>query len=101
MRWTVPDGDGVRCDTFCHDGAEVVAHYDSMLAKLICWAPDRTTALDKVDRALARTRIEGVDTTAGLQRALVRHADVRDDRIHTRGIEDTFLPGWTAWESAR
>jgi acetyl-CoA carboxylase biotin carboxylase subunit len=95
-RWTVPDGDGVRVDTYCFDGAVVTPHVDSMIAKLICWGPDRATALGRMERALSRVRVDGVPTTAPLARDLVRHADFRADRITTRWVEERLLPAWSA-----
>jgi acetyl-CoA carboxylase biotin carboxylase subunit len=93
-RWTMPEGAGVRVDTHCFDGWTVVPHYDSMIAKLICWGGDRAEALHRMDRALARVNVEGVSTTAGIARDLVRHGDFRANRINTRWIEDRFLPQW-------
>jgi acetyl-CoA carboxylase biotin carboxylase subunit len=65
-----------------------------MIAKLICWGGDRAEALHRMDRALARVNVEGVSTTAGIARDLVRHGDFRANRINTRWIEDRFLPQW-------
>jgi acetyl-CoA carboxylase, biotin carboxylase subunit len=93
-RWTMPEGAGVRVDTHCFDGWTVVPHYDSMIAKLICWGGDRPEALRRMDRALAHVAVEGVSTTAGIARDLVRHGDFRANRINTRWIEDRFLPQW-------
>ena len=93
-RWTMPEGAGVRVDTHCFDGWTVVPHYDSMIAKLICWGGDRPEALRRMDRALAHVAVEGVATTAGIARDLVRHGDFRANRINTRWIEDRFLPQW-------
>jgi acetyl-CoA carboxylase, biotin carboxylase subunit len=93
-RWTMPEGAGVRVDTHCFDGWTVVPHYDSMIAKLICWGGDRPEALRRMDRALAHVAVDGVSTTAGIARDLVRHGDFRANRINTRWIEDRFLPQW-------
>ena len=100
-RWTPPMGAGVRVDTHCHDGYVVSAHYDSLLAKLICHAEDRSSAVDLMDRALSRFRVDGVPTTVGFQRALVRHGDFRANRINTRWVEERFLSSWgTATKTA-
>ena len=93
-RWTPPLGAGIRVDSHCHDGYEVGANYDSMVAKLICFAEDRRAAIDLMDRALARFGVEGIDTTIPFQRALIRHGDFRENHINTRWVEETFLPSW-------
>ncbi|MGE0487457.1 MAG: acetyl/propionyl/methylcrotonyl-CoA carboxylase subunit alpha [Gammaproteobacteria bacterium] len=95
-RWVLPQGEGIRVDTHCHDGYVVGAHYDSMVAKLICWGESRAAAADRLHRALGRVRIEGIATTVPLLRDLVGHGDFRADRINTCWLEDHFLPGWTA-----
>ncbi len=75
LRW--PDGPGVRVDAGVYEGSEVSIYYDPMLAKLIVWAADRASALDRLERALAELRVEGIRTTAPLFRALLADADFR------------------------
>lgn len=99
-RWALPQGDGVRVDTHCHDGYVVGTNYDSMVAKLICRGETRAEAAMRMYRALGRVRIDGIDTTAGLLRDLVGHGDFRADRINTRWLEDRFLPEWSARHAA-
>jgi acetyl-CoA carboxylase biotin carboxylase subunit len=95
-RWTLPQGEGIRVDTHCHDGYVVGAHYDSMVAKLICRGETRAAAIDRLHRVLGRVHIEGIATTVPLLRDLVGHGDFRADRINTRWLEDHFLPEWSA-----
>ncbi|MFI5792718.1 5-oxoprolinase/urea amidolyase family protein [Streptomyces sp. NPDC051677] len=60
---------GVRVDGWVETGTEVSASYDPMLAKVIAHGPDREHALRRLDEALARTRVDGVETNLGLVRA--------------------------------
>jgi acetyl/propionyl-CoA carboxylase alpha subunit len=46
-----------------------------MLAKLIVWGSDRSQAMDRLARALAELRIEGICTTVPLFRALLKDKD--------------------------
>ena len=92
--WVPPTGAGIRTDTHCFAGYAVPTYYDSLLAKLICHGTDRSAALTLAARALDAFVIEGVETTLALHRALVRHPDVRENRITTRWVEESFLPGW-------
>jgi acetyl-CoA carboxylase biotin carboxylase subunit len=58
-----PSGPGVRVDSHLFRSYEVPPHYDSLLAKLIVWAPTREEAIARGRRALHEYVIEGVPTT--------------------------------------
>ncbi|MET9503077.1 5-oxoprolinase/urea amidolyase family protein [Streptomyces sp. NPDC006622] len=60
---------GVRVDGWVETGTEVSPAYDPMLAKVIAYGSDRAHALARLDEALARTRIDGIETNLGLVRA--------------------------------
>ncbi|MGW7419300.1 5-oxoprolinase/urea amidolyase family protein [Streptomyces sp. NPDC054813] len=60
---------GVRVDGWVETGTEVTTSYDPMLAKVIAHGPDRDRALRALDEALARTRVDGIETNLGLVRA--------------------------------
>lgn len=60
---------GVRVDGWVETGCEVTTSYDPMLAKVIAYGADRALALRRLDEALARTRVDGVETNLGLVRA--------------------------------
>lgn len=58
----LPGGKGIRVDTAIYSGYEVPPYYDSMLAKLIVHAQNRTEALRKMRSALGEIIIEGIHT---------------------------------------
>ncbi len=89
----VPDGPWTRFDTGYRQGDQVSPHYDSLLGKLVVWAPDRDQAIRRMDRALAELRVEGpgLHTTVALHRALLRHPDVIADR-HDVQFLDRAMP---------
>ncbi|MET7473944.1 5-oxoprolinase/urea amidolyase family protein [Streptomyces sp. NPDC005648] len=60
---------GVRVDGWVETGTEVTTSYDPMLAKVIAYGPDRAHALRRLDEALSRTRVDGIETNLGLVRA--------------------------------
>ncbi|MFE0728816.1 5-oxoprolinase/urea amidolyase family protein [Streptomyces antibioticus] len=60
---------GVRVDGWVETGTEVTTSYDPMLAKVVAYGADREHALRRLDEALARTRIDGIETNLGLVRA--------------------------------
>ena len=67
----LPGGPGIRVDTHMVAGAEVSAHYDSMIAKVIAFGATRDEALSRVQTALAELRIAGVKSNASLHRTLL------------------------------
>jgi acetyl-CoA carboxylase biotin carboxylase subunit len=76
-RFDVPGGPFTRVDTHAFPGYVLGPHYDSLLAKVIVWAPDREQALDRMDRALAEFVIagRGVRTTIPFLRQVIADAD--------------------------
>ena len=91
LRW--PQGPGVRVDAGVYQGSEVSIHYDPMLAKLIAWGADREQAMERLGRALAELRIEGIRTTAPLYRALLADADFRAGRLDNGMLERKMAAG--------
>ncbi|MGW1718457.1 5-oxoprolinase/urea amidolyase family protein [Streptomyces sp. NPDC002156] len=68
---------GVRVDGWVETGTEVTTSYDPMLAKVIAYGSDRAHALRRLDEALARTRVDGIETNLGLVRAALADRDFR------------------------
>ncbi|MBV8074419.1 MAG: acetyl-CoA carboxylase biotin carboxylase subunit [Candidatus Eremiobacteraeota bacterium] len=83
----LPGGPGVRVDTQIFAGLDVPPFYDSLLAKIIAVGRTRASALSRMERALAETRIEGVKTTAGICAEILR-----DRRFVRGGVSVEFLP---------
>ncbi|OXY96237.1 5-oxoprolinase/urea amidolyase family protein [Streptomyces diastatochromogenes] len=68
---------GVRVDGWVETGTEVTTSYDPLLAKVIAYGPDRAHALRRLDEALARTRVDGIETNLGLVRAALTAPEFR------------------------
>lgn len=68
-----PGGFGVRVDSAAYPGCQISPHYDSMIAKLIVWAPTREEAIGRMKRALAEFAIEGIHTTIPFHIRLLEH----------------------------
>ena len=62
-RLRVPGGPGVRLDTDVETGSTIPPNYDSLIAKLVVWAPNRPAAIARGLRALGELEVEGVATT--------------------------------------
>ncbi len=68
-----PGGVGVRVDSAAYPGYTIPPHYDSMIAKLIVWAPTRQEAVARMKRALGEFAVEGVHTTIPFHLKLLEH----------------------------
>ncbi len=63
----------VRVDSGVADGSEVSPYYDSMLAKVIVWAPTRELAARRLAAELERAEIHGVVTNRELLGWVLKH----------------------------
>ncbi|ART71075.1 pyruvate carboxylase [Mycobacterium dioxanotrophicus] len=83
-----PGGAGIRLDGGTHTGAEIGAHFDSMLVKLTCRGRDFATAVVRARRALAEFRIRGVSTNIPFLMAVLDDPDFRAGRVNTSFIDE-------------
>jgi acetyl-CoA carboxylase, biotin carboxylase subunit len=88
-RFDPPGGPFTRVDTHAFAGYALGPHYDSLLAKVIVWAPDRAQALDRMDRALAEFAVSGrgVRTTIPFLRQVIADAEFRK-ATHSTALVD-------------
>ncbi|MBV8602692.1 MAG: hypothetical protein JO359_14090 [Candidatus Eremiobacteraeota bacterium] len=86
-KYVEPAGPGVRLDSAAYAGYTVTPDYDSMIAKLIVWAPTRDWARERLRRAIDEFRIEGVPTTLPVLRALIDEPSVVDGTYGTATLE--------------
>ena len=85
-----PAGPGIRDDSGVDEGFEVPIFYDSMISKLIAWAPDRERAIDRLARALDEYDVGGVKTTIPFFQWMLRHPDFVSAQVDT-GFLDVIL----------
>ncbi|MEV4624845.1 acetyl-CoA carboxylase biotin carboxylase subunit [Micromonospora sp. NPDC049523] len=101
-RFQPPGGPFTRVDTHGLPGYVVGPHYDSLLAKVIVWAPERALALDRMERALDEFDITGagVHTTIPFIRRVLDDARFRKGSYSTdlvdRLLRDGGAPGTSA-----
>jgi acetyl-CoA/propionyl-CoA carboxylase biotin carboxyl carrier protein len=86
-RYTEPVGPGVRVDSGFGSGDEVPRAYDSLIAKLLVWAPTREEARTGMLRALANFEITGVPTTIPAHEVLLANPEFVDGSYSTRTVE--------------
>jgi acetyl-CoA carboxylase biotin carboxylase subunit len=82
-----PSGHGVRWDGGIAPGDEIALFYDSLLGKLIVWAPDRELARKKMIRALDELMLAGVSTNLAFHRRLMADGEFSRGEIDTQFLE--------------
>jgi acetyl-CoA carboxylase, biotin carboxylase subunit len=87
-RFRPPLGPGVRVDTYVEDGAEIPPYYDSLLAKVVVWAPDRERALARCVRALNEFDVIGVPTTIAAAAQVIRSEGFARGNYSTGYLDD-------------
>ena len=71
----LPGGPGVRIDSHIYQGYEIPPYYDSLLAKIIAYGPNRQGAMARMRRVLGECTIEGVATTLPFHQTLLTNPD--------------------------
>lgn len=94
VKYSEPAGPGVRVDSGVVQGSVIGGQFDSMLAKLIVWGPDRETALRRSARALSEYKIEGLPTVIPFDQAIVADpaftAEEGNFGVYTKWIEEEW-----------
>lgn len=71
----LPGGCGVRVDTGLYTGCTLPPYYDSLMAKLIVWAPTRLEAIRRMRRVLEEMIIDGPANNADLLHQILYHPE--------------------------
>src|SRR4029450_12990835 len=84
-----PGGPWTRVDSHCYPGWMISPFYDSLIAKLIVWAPDRERAIDRMLRALSEFEIsgKGVKTTIPFHQRILQNEQFRSGDVTTDFVE--------------
>ncbi|XP_030227993.1 methylcrotonoyl-CoA carboxylase subunit alpha, mitochondrial [Gadus morhua] len=84
---TPPEEAETRIETGVREGDEVSAHYDPMIAKLVVWGRDRSSALKKLRYCLRQYNIVGLHTNIDFLLSLSAHPEFEAGNVTT-----SFIP---------
>jgi acetyl-CoA carboxylase biotin carboxylase subunit len=90
LRFTPPEGPGIRVDSGIQSGDEITIHYDPMIAKLIVYDSTRAGAIRRMQTALAQTVILGTTTNIPFLQTLLAHPTFLAGEVDT-GFVDSHL----------
>lgn len=83
-----PGGMGVRVDGMVYAGYRVPSLYDSMLAKVITFGRSRDECIQRMKRALAEMRIEGIKTNIPFHLRVLNDQRFVSGNISTRFLQE-------------
>ncbi len=95
-----PKGPGIRVDDGYEEGMDIPIFYDSMIAKLVAYAPTRDEAIDRLCRAIDEYYIKGIKTTMEFGKWAVQTEPFRTGKFDTKFIEKYFKPEYLLKEDA-
>jgi len=81
--YLAPGGLGVRMDSHVYTDYEIPPYYDSLIGKLIVWAPNRETAISRMKRALRECAITGLPTTIGFHQKVLENPLFLKGEVYT------------------
>ena len=86
-----PGGPGVRMDSHVYTDYEIPPYYDSLIGKLIVWAPDRPSAIQRMRRALRECAITGLPTTISFHQKIMESPQFIQGEVYTNFVEQFML----------
>ena len=85
-----PRGPGIRVDSGFTVANEVTHFYDPLLAKLIVYAEDRVSTIQRMQAALREFIVHGVVTNIDFLQSVLAHTDFKNGKVTTRWVETKF-----------
>ncbi|MGR6873587.1 acetyl-CoA carboxylase biotin carboxylase subunit [Pseudomonas sp. HK3] len=76
-----PGGLGIRVDSHLYNGYSVPPYYDSLVAKVISYGPDRESARLRMRNALDEIVINGIRSNIPLQQELIRSSQFQQGSV--------------------
>lgn len=90
--WQPPEAEGIRVDHGIQSGQQISPHYDSMVAKIVAWAPTRSDALRRLKQALNQTALLGLKSNRDFLLAIMADPIFQRGEATTAFVEVASLP---------
>ena len=89
-----PTGPGIRVDSAVRSGSIIPPYYDSLIAKLIVWGPNRDVALSRAKYALREFNIAGVRTVLPFHRDMMEETALTGEKlgVFTDWVDHNYRP---------
>ncbi len=86
--------EGVRIDTGVEEGSEISMYYDPMISKVVCWGPDRKSAMQRLNTALDEYVVRGVVHNGGFGRSIINNKAFAEGNYSTAFIPTYYKEGF-------
>jgi acetyl-CoA carboxylase biotin carboxylase subunit len=86
-----PGGPGIRVDSALFPGMKVTTDYDSLLSKLIAWGPNRSSAINRLQRGIKEYQISGIKTDLSFLKRILESHPYQAGEITTTFLDDVHL----------
>ncbi|PPS44951.1 acetyl-CoA carboxylase biotin carboxylase subunit [Chroococcidiopsis sp. TS-821] len=86
-----PGGPGVRMDSHVYTDYQIPPYYDSLIAKLIVWGPDRASAIRRMKRALRECALTGLPTTINFHQRILETPEFLQGDVYTNFVEHVMF----------
>jgi len=84
-------GPGIRVDSGFDVGSEITVHYDPLISKLVCWAENRSSAINRMLRALSEYKIGGLITNISFLKIIIDHPSFRNGDFDINFLNPQFM----------
>ncbi len=88
--WDIPEVEGLRIETAIKSGSQISIHYDPMIAKIIVWDKNRSTAHRKIAYTLRHLKCLGLTTNQDFLLHLFEQSAIRKGDYDTHYISNHF-----------
>jgi propionyl-CoA carboxylase alpha chain len=90
--YSLPSGPFVRVENGFRKNDTIPVFYDSLLAKVVTYGPDRKTAIQRMNRSLSECFITGVSTNVDFCTFVMEHKAFQSGDFNTGFIKKYFKP---------
>jgi acetyl-CoA carboxylase, biotin carboxylase subunit len=91
ITYSQPSGPGVRVDSGFGIGSQITVHYDPLISKLVCWAKDRNSAVNRMLGSLSEYVIGGLITNISFLKIITDHSSFRSGKFDINFLNEEFM----------
>lgn len=89
--YSEPAGKDIRIDSGFGQHSNISINYDSLISKVICYGPDRDSAIKKIKAALSEYRIMGIITTIPFLISILNHKSFTSGNYDINFVDNNLV----------